>query len=69
MSRPVPSPSMKGMIGASGTRSSPPLYSMPLPPAGMVCPLYEFFMVHDLLQTVLWFCSRHSAEPTRSSAN
>src|SRR6266852_2710265 len=64
MSRPVPSPSMNGMIGVSGTRSSPPLYSMPLPPAGMVSPLSEFLMVHELLHTVLLRCSRHWGEPT-----
>src|SRR5579859_17873 len=49
MSRPVPSPSIKGMIGTSGTRSSPPLYSIPLPCEGMVCPLYESFISDDLL--------------------
>src|ERR1700687_4262470 len=65
MSRPVPSPSMKGMMGVSGTRSSPPLYSIPLPPAGVACPLYEFFIVHDLLPTMLSGCGCCSTEPAR----
>src|SRR3989442_10341574 len=44
MSRPVPSPSINGMMGASGTRSSPPAYSIGLPFAGTDCPLYRLFM-------------------------
>src|SRR2546429_9918713 len=44
MSRPVPSPSMNGIIGASGTCSSPPLYPIGLPSEGTTFPLYELFM-------------------------
>jgi hypothetical protein len=32
------------MIGASGTCSSPPLYPIALPSAGIGFPLYELFM-------------------------
>src|SRR5947208_168107 len=41
MSRPVPSPSMKGMTGFSGNSKRPFLNSMACPSAGREIPLYE----------------------------
>src|ERR1700739_1368766 len=41
MSRPVPSPSMNGMMGRSGTRYLPLLYSMRCPSDGTGTPLND----------------------------
>src|SRR5579863_3082153 len=44
MSRPVPSPSMKGMMGLSGITNLPPTYWIACPSDGMGLPLYDGFM-------------------------
>src|SRR5277367_2881435 len=44
ISRPVPSPSINGITGVSGTCNSPPLYPIPFPSAGTFTPLYDVFM-------------------------
>src|SRR5437763_16985941 len=44
MSRPVPSPSMKGMIGRSGTRYFPLAYSIRWPSTGTGTPLNAAMM-------------------------
>src|SRR5712692_3386375 len=44
MSRPVPSPSMKGMMGRSGTSKTPLVYAMVWPSRGTRMPLYVCFM-------------------------
>src|SRR5207245_11476489 len=54
ISRPVPSPSINGMMGASGARSSPPAYSIGLPFAGTECALYRLFM---FLFYVQWYAN------------
>src|ERR1700691_6307575 len=41
MSRPVPSPSMKGTMGLSGTSYFPPAYPTIFPPAGTAHPLKD----------------------------
>src|SRR6266853_2508502 len=41
MSRPVPSPSMNGIIGLFGTLYLPPAYPIFLPSAGTATPLYD----------------------------
>src|SRR5579862_1017064 len=44
MSRPVPSPSMKGMMGLSGMINLSPTYWIGCPSDGMALPLYDGFM-------------------------
>src|SRR5580698_5872087 len=45
MSRPVPSPSMKGMMGLSGIWNAPPEYSMGFPLVGTDKLLYDDFIM------------------------
>src|ERR1700691_1364749 len=45
MSRPVPSPSMNGMMGWSGTVNCPSLYSIGSPVFGSASPLYVLCMI------------------------
>src|SRR5690554_2329139 len=49
MSGPVPSPSMKGMIGRSGTRSDPSSIVMGSPPSGTRAYRYPLLIVSWLL--------------------
>src|SRR5215471_20777687 len=44
ISRPVPSPSMNGITGESGTCNSPFAYPIARPSAGTASPLYTLFM-------------------------
>src|SRR5271157_683706 len=47
ISRPVPSPSINGMIGRSGTCSTPPLYPIAFPSLGTATPLYAVFILQS----------------------
>ena len=53
MSLPVPSPSINGMIGLSGTCNTPLPYPIAFPSAGTATPLYECFMFKGPLRTIL----------------
>src|SRR5438270_13472816 len=53
MSRPVPSPSIKGMMGFAGTSKRPFLNSMAFPFEGRGIPLYE-----DRILDLIWIRRR-----------
>src|SRR3954468_11146400 len=56
ISRPVPSPSIKGMIGFPGTSKRPFLNSMAWPFEGRGIPLYE-----DRILDLIWISHRRAA--------
>ena len=49
MSLPVPSPSINGIIGLSGTCSFPPSYPIAFPSPGTATPLYALFIIVPFL--------------------